>query len=321
MATRLKELKVVEVSLVDRPANKRPLLLLRSADEMAANPTITVPEDMVSAFQSAAVAADGEDAAVAGLAKESQGAARIARRALAAVKAAGGDPLAIIKDDVDALVAKAIDNLEKAAADAPGQGDDMDKCPNCGATLGEGEAEKGTCKACGKALKVASVEPADKAELATLAKEAGEAKSALAEIQKAHADLVKAHEEAVAKLAAEVAERKTRDAVAKAAGEFPTMKAADVAFLIVKAESMGKEYVEKLEAVLKQADALAQQGLALKEIGTHGEAGGDAWDKIEAGALAMVAKSGEKLTKAQAIGRFLDTPEGRALHRDYQAAQ
>ncbi|MFH0902135.1 MAG: hypothetical protein V2A73_16005 [Pseudomonadota bacterium] len=55
MSNKLKDLRIVEVSLVDRAANKRPLLLLRSAE--AEQPAIELPEELLPALEKAA--ADG----------------------------------------------------------------------------------------------------------------------------------------------------------------------------------------------------------------------------------------------------------------------
>lgn len=45
--------------------------------------------------------------------------------------------------------------------------------------------------------------------------------------------------------------------------------------------------------------------------------GGDAWSKIQAGATALVAKSGGKVSPAEAVSKFLDTSEGKRLYDEY----
>ncbi len=276
MAKRLRELKVVEISLVDRPANKRPLLLLRSADEMAERPTLTIPEELLPELRKAVES---------------------------------GRLAAMLKGDHP-----------------------MKKCPECGAEMSPEDTEKGACPKCKASLK-AQAEKADKenamdkAAFEALTKAHETAKAQLEELAKAHAEtkaalaeVTKKAAEAEVKLAAETAERQRRDAVAKVAKHYPSLDQAKVVSQILKAEGRGKEDVEELDAILKQAEALAKAGTT--EIGTSADgAGGDAWAKIEAAAVAMVAKGSEKLTQAQAIAKFLETPEGRDLHRQYRAAQ
>lgn len=272
MATRLKDLRVVEISLVDRPANKKPLLLLRSADVPK---TLQIPDELVAPLEKAV--ADGR---LATLLKESE----------------------------------------------------MAKCPKCGGELTPEDASAETCPKCGSFKKEPEMtdeeKAAEKAAIAKADKDAKDKDAAFEVLQKEATEtkgqleaLRKAHEELAQKAAAAEATIKRRDAVAKAAHDFPSLKTDDVAELLLKGETLGAEYLGKLETTLRQAEALAKAGVGT-EIGSGGDAAGaDAWQKIEAGAAALVAKSGEKLTTAQAVDRFLTTPEGRALHREYKDAQ
>lgn len=331
MAVRLKDLRVVEVSLVNRPANKTPLLLLRAAGQDPLK--IQIPQELVEPLKKAV--ADGR---------------------LAALLAGGLDA------EPAAKAAKAAKAEENTA---------MTKCPKCGADCAPADLEKGVCPKCGAELKEAAKEAAKKeaakksadeklaADLAVekTAREAAEkvAKDAtdkLAAIEKAAADdkakvektaagkleavekaaselkaqvesLTKEATDAKAKLASEVVERKRRDAVAKAAREFPHLDGTKVVSQLIKAEGRGKEDVEELDAILKQAEALAKSGGLGTERGSSGEGSGseDAWARIEKAALARVEKSDRRLTKEQAISEYLNTPEGKRAHGEYQAAQ
>lgn len=127
-----------------------------------------------------------------------------------------------------------------------------------------------------------------------------------------------------------------KELVAKAEADFSHIAKADELTPILKAakEHFDDETFEKLEKVLKAADARIETGDLFAELGRSADpaikaairkgevvdSGGDAWAKIEELAKAIVEKSGdEPLSKEQAIDRVLKTAEGRALYADYLA--
>lgn len=127
-----------------------------------------------------------------------------------------------------------------------------------------------------------------------------------------------------------------KELVAKAESDFSHIAKAEELTPILRAakEHFDDATFEKLEKVLKTADARIETGDLFAELGRSadpvikaairkGEAidsGGDAWEKIEELAKAIVEKSGdEPLSKEQAIDRVLKTAEGRALYAEYLA--
>lgn len=212
----------------------------------------------------------------------------------------------------------------------------MTKCPKCGAELDAGQMKAKRCK-CGFEFPPdegeKEKEKAKKAEEDKLAGEKAAADKSAAEsldaLAKAHAatrtqleETMKANVKLAADLAVEVMERKRRDAVAKAAKEFPSLKLEDTADLLLKAEAVGSEFLGKLETTLKQAEAMAKAGGALREIGSPGElAGAGAFEQIQKAADAWGQRTGLKGTPEQRQAAFLSTPEGLVLHRAYRAAQ
>lgn len=78
---------------------------------------------------------------------------------------------------------------------------------------------------------------------------------------------------------------------------------------------------EKVEAVLKAADAQIAKGALFAEAGSKlsRASGGTTWEQIEKAAEGYVAKSGEKLSKAEAVEKFLNTQDGQKLYAEHQA--
>jgi hypothetical protein len=107
-------------------------------------------------------------------------------------------------------------------------------------------------------------------------------------------------------------------------------KAASYDKLGVNVEEFGKvmktiaekapETIEKIDAVLKAANEAVAKGNLFVETGSSRQGGagnGTSWAKIQAAAVASVAKSGEKMTDAQAVTKYLDTAEGKAMYEEY----
>ena len=305
MASRLKNLRVHEISLVDHPANKEPILLLRSAsaggpgrdplapakdvvqnEDTMTDITLQVSEELAAVFSKLANTAPGEDEAVKSLPKSAQSAARMLFRARAML---GAEALAtLLKKDVEAFAKVQVDEadqLRKEAEERAAEALKRRRVVKCGSVE----------------IDVTDMPDAQRAGIEAMAKE----QNALAK-----------------KLADETRERRRRDALAKCAKEYPTLKADDVSELLLKAEEDGKEFLQKLEDVLKAAEALAKSGAATSEIGSAAaDAGGDEWAQIEAAGEALAKASGGKMTKEQGIAAFLKTPEGLKKHRAYRDAQ
>jgi len=71
--------------------------------------------------------------------------------------------------------------------------------------------------------------------------------------------------------------------------------------------------------LLRAGDAAMTTGV-LKQVGSDAPAsiaGGDAWAKIEAGAKDLVAKSAGKVSDADGVTKFMETPDGKRLYAEY----
>lgn len=299
---RLRNLRVHEVSLVDRPANREPILLLRSAVVMPTTAlapadivvqtgvtmtdiTLSVPEELATLIAKLASGVPGEDDAVKAVAKSAQPAARLMLRARALL-AADAVP-AVLKKDVEMFAKEQIAEADQRRQEAEERAADL--------------AKKRRVVKCGSVeIDVTDMPDAQRAGIEAMAKE---------------------QDKLAKKLAEETRERRRRDAVAKSAKEFPSLNADDVADLLIEAEETSKDRIQKLEDVLKQAEALAKSGAATSEIGTAAaDAGGDEWSRIEA-AAENLRKTDPSLTIEQAVDKILKTPEGRKLHKAYREAQ
>lgn len=125
-----------------------------------------------------------------------------------------------------------------------------------------------------------------------------------------------------------------KDIVLKA-DDFKHVAERDDLVVVLKAakESMSDEQYTLLEDVLTKANAKIETGALFAELGRSADpvikeairkgatvdTGGDAWEKIEKGAEALIEKSDEELSRHAAIDRFLKTDEGRALYSEYVA--
>lgn len=118
------------------------------------------------------------------------------------------------------------------------------------------------------------------------------------------------------------AENARRDALAKAATDYPHLDAGKVATLVQKTAALGGDVVKTLGEVLKQAEELIKAG-GTGELGAGGEkgAGGEAYAKIEALADQLVKKSEGKMSRQKAIDEVLKTEDGKRLYEEYRAEQ
>jgi hypothetical protein len=93
---------------------------------------------------------------------------------------------------------------------------------------------------------------------------------------------------------------------------------------VLKALSADDEVTDILMTVLKAADAQLKESKITKEIGSGAGAdvdkGTDAWEKIKKSANEF-RKTDPKMSEADAITKFLDTPEGSKLYAEYEAAK
>lgn len=247
--------------------------------------TLKVAEELAAAFEKLAAPAQGEDEAVKSVAKDAQPAARLLFRARALL---GSDAIArLLKKDVEAFAKDQIADAEQRRQEAEERAAEL--------------ARKRRVVKCGSVeIDVTDMPDAQRAGIEAMAKE---------------------QDKLAKKLADETRERRRRDAVAKAAKEFPSLNAEDIADLLVEAEDLSKDRLQKLEDVLKQAEALAKTGAATSEIGSAAaDAGGDEWSRIEAAGESL-RKTEPSLSIEQAIDKVLKTPEGRKLHKAYREAQ
>ena len=87
--------------------------------------------------------------------------------------------------------------------------------------------------------------------------------------------------------------------------------------LLVLSEKAPKEF-EKVEKILQGANEQITKGDLFAEFGTNQARNGNgSWDAIEKSAEGYIAKSGEKVSKAEAVDRFLKTPEGVKMYDEY----
>lgn len=82
----------------------------------------------------------------------------------------------------------------------------------------------------------------------------------------------------------------------------------------------GEATEEERTAVLKALDEQASKGKLFAEFGSQQAAAGNTtYEQIEKAAEAYVAKSGEKITKAESVEKFLLTDEGKKMYSQYTA--
>lgn len=143
------------------------------------------------------------------------------------------------------------------------------------------------------------------------------------------ADLEKANTDLQKRLAdAEAANKSAADAQRKAtmlmkAAKYPSQgKADEVADMLEKAYSVSDEFGKKLEASFAGTEEKIAKSGIFNELGRSGAGAdaGDAWAKLEALAGAHVAK-GAAETPEKAMAAVLKTAEGKRLYAEYEAEQ
>lgn len=146
-----------------------------------------------------------------------------------------------------------------------------------------------------------------------------ETKGALEAIFKSHQELVKKNDELTTKLVETERAAKRKDFVAKAAGfKHLGMNTEELADTMLALSESAPKQLEVVEKMLSAADEQVSKGALFSEIGSQLPSGAaTTWEKIEKAAEGYVAKSGEKVSKAEAIDRFIQTTDGKRLYEDY----
>ena len=198
-------------------------------------------------------------------------------------------------------------------------------CPECGEEMGE--AKK--CPECGytKEQKMAEKKPTDAERIAKLETDLKAAQDAVTKAEAASKDqpdvasIQKALADKEARLAKMEDERETDVCLRKIAGwKHLPAKADDFASTLKKLRKSVPVEAEAVCGIIEKYEKALQDSAIFSERGSAGEAGGDIYAQIRAGAAAMVQKDG-KLTPEQAESLFLSTPEGRKLYAQYTAEQ
>lgn len=141
-------------------------------------------------------------------------------------------------------------------------------------------------------------------------------------IYKGQQDAVKKAADLETQLKTERDERVNKELVAKAdSWQHLGLPKEDVVASLKEANSLSKESFER---VCKNFDTLNKQGkesTLFKELGSNQEGktgGGTTWESIEKSAMAVVEKSGEKVSKEAAVEKFLQTKEGQRMYGEYK---
>lgn len=145
-------------------------------------------------------------------------------------------------------------------------------------------------------------------------------------IYKANRDLIAKSEKLEKDLADERRTRREKEFIAKCEGfkHYSGDKKELATELMELSDASPKLYdkiVKQLEAV--EAEKAAAAGLIFSELGSSvpGNTGVGSFEAIEKAAEAVVAKSGEKVSKEQAVEKFLSTPEGKSMYSQYKASR
>jgi hypothetical protein len=133
--------------------------------------------------------------------------------------------------------------------------------------------------------------------------------------------IFKAHEETKMRLEAVTKAARHKEFVEKAAGYRHLGVATEE--LAVTLEALPTKQLEVVEKMLKAADEQISKGKLYAEFGTNQPnpaiMGPEAsWANIQKAAHGYVAKSGEKLSDAEAMDKFIQTPEGKNMYNQYQ---
>lgn len=140
-------------------------------------------------------------------------------------------------------------------------------------------------------------------------------------IYKSNISLVQKVGEVEKQLKEERTERRRKEFIAKASTyKHYTGDRAELAEHMMELSDVSPKLFEafekNLEAVESQKVAISKS--TFSEIGSSLASQGTTWEKIEQSAMGWVQKSGEKVTKEEAVAKFLGTPEGQKLYNEHQ---
>ena len=158
-----------------------------------------------------------------------------------------------------------------------------------------------------------------------VAKALAEAKAESEAVKKALVDAqaeAKAAKEAVAKMEDD-RQRQIYIAKAKELTDLPGVNPDDFGPLLRKAYTgLSQEEQGKFDAILRGAVKVAQDSALFAELGSNPKGPtGDAYAKLEVKANALIEKSKDALTFAQAFAKVCETPEGKRLYDEYDKEQ
>ena len=144
---------------------------------------------------------------------------------------------------------------------------------------------------------------------------------ALELIYKSNQELVKKNDQ----LAKQITDRDARDTDKEIVAKADTfthigIPREDVVAQLKDARSISTASYERVCKSFETLNTQAKESKLFTEIGSGmgGSTGGDSWGRIEKAAEAVVAKSGEKVTKAESVENFLKTTEGQRMYADYK---
>lgn len=152
-------------------------------------------------------------------------------------------------------------------------------------------------------------------------------RSAVELVMKSQRELVAKNADLTRQLDEQKTETRHRELVAKAAGwQHLAVPQDDLVAQLVDADKAGKEAFERVEKNFNALNAQAKAGGLFNELGSNLPSGSNSADalyaKMETAALGWVQKSGgEKCSKAEAVAKFMETPEGSKMYAEHQAAR
>ncbi len=308
---RLHDLEPAEVSLVDKGANKKKFLILKNDSS-----TIAEPEDKRMAKDLKQASAEQSPEKIN---KEHH------EEALKVAKAAYSSHIAKLGGRMypDAVMTqKAADDKEKEDVEKAKK-EEMEKADK--EKMEKAEKEKmekaAIVKAESEKVSKQSVEKGTEMEKLDLSSVPKEVRPAVEAIYKSNQELVAKAEQIQKELVIERNLRRKGEFVAKAAVyKNLGISTDDLASTLMTIADASPEAVEKIEKMLATADAQVAKGDLFKEIGSsRASKVGPTWEAIEKAAEGAVAKSGVSISKAEAVTKFLETPEGSAMYTAYMS--
>lgn len=279
----LTSLRTVEVSLVPKGAVRKRFAIFKGEENMPAF------DEVLKAVLETKI--EGEEKV-----DEILKAAQLSEKASAAVKGA----LRLLSGFKDEIPGDVLAKLTGLAGYPAPMGDE--KLAACGPKDETKKVEKA----------IAELPAEVKAEFDKITKATEDANKRADEIQKAlDAEKAIRAKETDERVAKELTEQAKADF-----GAFPA-KPEEIAAVLKASDEPTKK---SLAAMFKAANEVISKSKLLEEVGKSTptvEASGSAWAKIEAAASAIVQKSENKQTHAQAVDAFLRTNEGRALYQEF----